>query len=58
MGIGMSPFSQQGQPNQSPSWSDTMMSMEGNRSVRHPSSSYVLTFYHEPCSKFLFASVL
>uniref|UniRef100_A0A3Q0QPW1 Nuclear receptor coactivator 3 n=1 Tax=Amphilophus citrinellus TaxID=61819 RepID=A0A3Q0QPW1_AMPCI len=32
MGMGMSPFSQQGQPNQSPSWSDTMMSMEGNRS--------------------------
>ncbi|XP_028265291.1 nuclear receptor coactivator 3-like isoform X2 [Parambassis ranga] len=31
MGMGMSPFSQQGQPNQSPSWPDTMMSMEGNR---------------------------
>uniref|UniRef100_A0A669E618 Nuclear receptor coactivator 3 n=1 Tax=Oreochromis niloticus TaxID=8128 RepID=A0A669E618_ORENI len=31
MGMGMSPFSQQGQPNQSPSWPDTMMGMEGNR---------------------------
>lgn len=34
MGMGMSPFgqqNQQGQPNQSPSWPDTMMSMEGNR---------------------------
>ncbi|XP_018556714.1 nuclear receptor coactivator 3 [Lates calcarifer] len=31
MGMGMSPFNQQGQPNQSPSWPDTMMGMEGNR---------------------------
>ncbi|XP_005926233.1 nuclear receptor coactivator 3 [Haplochromis burtoni] len=31
MGMGMSPFSQQGQPNQSPSWPDTMMGMEGSR---------------------------
>ncbi|XP_041860017.1 nuclear receptor coactivator 3-like isoform X2 [Melanotaenia boesemani] len=31
MGMGMSPFGQQGQPNQSPSWPDAMMSMEGNR---------------------------
>lgn len=31
MGMGMSPFSQQGQPTQSPSWPDTMMGMEGNR---------------------------
>lgn len=31
MGMGMSPFSQQGQPNQSPSWPDTIMGMEGNR---------------------------
>uniref|UniRef100_A0A3P9JB68 Nuclear receptor coactivator n=1 Tax=Oryzias latipes TaxID=8090 RepID=A0A3P9JB68_ORYLA len=31
MGIGMSPFSQQGQPTPSPSWPDSMMSMEGNR---------------------------
>lgn len=36
MGMGMSPFSQQGQPNQSPSWPDTIMGMEGNRSVQHP----------------------
>lgn len=34
MGMGMSPFSQQGQPNQSPSWPDTIMGMEGNRSVQ------------------------
>uniref|UniRef100_A0A672JEH5 Nuclear receptor coactivator 3 n=1 Tax=Salarias fasciatus TaxID=181472 RepID=A0A672JEH5_SALFA len=32
MGMGLSPFSQQGQPNQSPSWPDSMMGMEGNRS--------------------------
>lgn len=31
MGMGMSPFSQQGQPTQSPSWPDTMMGMEGGR---------------------------
>ncbi|XP_055366200.1 nuclear receptor coactivator 3-like isoform X3 [Betta splendens] len=31
MGMGMSPFSQQGQPNQSPSWTETMMGLEGNR---------------------------
>ncbi|RVE70769.1 hypothetical protein OJAV_G00067880 [Oryzias javanicus] len=31
MGMGMSPFSQQGQPTQSPSWPDSMMSMEGSR---------------------------
>ncbi|XP_011600912.2 nuclear receptor coactivator 3 [Takifugu rubripes] len=31
MGMGMSPFNQQGQPSQSPSWSDPMMGMEGNR---------------------------
>ncbi|XP_041801884.1 nuclear receptor coactivator 3-like [Chelmon rostratus] len=31
MAMGMSPFSQQGQPNQSPSWPDTLMGMEGNR---------------------------
>ncbi|KAG8002542.1 Nuclear receptor coactivator 3 [Nibea albiflora] len=31
MGMGMSPFSQQGQPNQSPSWPDPIMGMEGNR---------------------------
>lgn len=30
MGMGMGPFSQQGQPSQSPSW-DPMMAMEGNR---------------------------
>lgn len=29
--IGMSPFSQQGQQNQSPSWPDSMMGMDGNR---------------------------
>lgn len=29
--MGMSPFSQQGQPSQSPSWTDSMMGMEGNR---------------------------
>lgn len=28
--MGMSPFSQQGQPNQSPSWPDSVMGMEGN----------------------------
>nr|XP_023862200.1 nuclear receptor coactivator 3-like [Salvelinus alpinus] len=32
--MGMSPFSQQGQPNQSPSWSDNVMGMEGNHSRR------------------------
>lgn len=31
MGMGMSPFNQQGQPGQSPSWSDPMMGMEGSR---------------------------
>uniref|UniRef100_A0A3Q3RDG9 Nuclear receptor coactivator 3 n=1 Tax=Monopterus albus TaxID=43700 RepID=A0A3Q3RDG9_MONAL len=31
MGMGMSSFSQQSQSNQSPSWPDTMMGMEGNR---------------------------
>uniref|UniRef100_A0A3P9NN37 Nuclear receptor coactivator n=1 Tax=Poecilia reticulata TaxID=8081 RepID=A0A3P9NN37_POERE len=31
MGMGMSPFSQQGQPSQSPSWHEPMMNMEGNR---------------------------
>lgn len=31
MGMGMSPFGQQGQPNQSPSWSETMMGLECNR---------------------------
>ncbi|XP_038127460.1 nuclear receptor coactivator 3-like isoform X2 [Cyprinodon tularosa] len=31
MGMGMSPFSQQGQPSQSPSWPEPMMNMEGNR---------------------------
>ncbi|KAJ4934720.1 hypothetical protein JOQ06_007504 [Pogonophryne albipinna] len=31
MGMGMSPFSQQGQPNQSPSWPDAIMSMDGTR---------------------------
>ncbi|CAG6021678.1 unnamed protein product [Menidia menidia] len=31
MGMGMSPFNPQGQPNQSPSWPDTMMGIEGNR---------------------------
>ncbi|XP_044068486.1 nuclear receptor coactivator 3-like isoform X2 [Siniperca chuatsi] len=31
MGMGMSPFSQQGQSNQSSSWPDTIMGMEGNR---------------------------
>lgn len=31
MGMGMSPFNQQGQPSQSPSWADPMMGMEGNR---------------------------
>lgn len=31
MGMGMSPFSQQGQPSQSPSWPDAMMGIEGNR---------------------------
>lgn len=35
MGMGMSPFSQQGQPNQSPSWPDSMMGMEGSRSVQN-----------------------
>ena len=35
MGMGMSPFSQQGQPSQSTSWPDTMMGIEGNRSVQH-----------------------
>ena len=39
MGMGMSPFSQQGQPNQSSSWPDAIMSMDGTRSVQHPSSS-------------------
>ncbi|CAB1336217.1 unnamed protein product, partial [Coregonus sp. 'balchen'] len=34
VGMGMSPFSQQGQPNQSPSWSDSVMGMEGNHSRR------------------------
>lgn len=34
MGMGMSPFGQQGQPNQSPSWPDTIMGMEGSRSVQ------------------------
>ncbi|XP_033825313.1 nuclear receptor coactivator 3-like [Periophthalmus magnuspinnatus] len=29
--MGMSPFSQQGQPSQSPSWPDSMMGMDGNR---------------------------
>ena len=43
MGMGMSPFSQQGQPNQSPSWPDTMMGMEGNRSVQHPLLSLFIT---------------
>lgn len=61
MGMGMSPFSQQGQPNQSPSWPDTMMGMEGSRSVQHPSgsplNSYVLVFYPEPCAEFLFFCV-
>ena len=32
--MGMGPFTQQGQPNPSPSWPDTMMGMEGNRSVQ------------------------
>ncbi|XP_060913338.1 nuclear receptor coactivator 3-like isoform X2 [Labrus mixtus] len=31
MGMGMSPFSQQGQPSQSSSWPDSIMGMEGNR---------------------------
>lgn len=31
MGMGMSPFGQQGQPNRSPSWPDTMIGMESNR---------------------------
>lgn len=31
MGMGMSPFSQQGQPTPSPSWPDAMMGMEGGR---------------------------
>lgn len=31
MGMGMSPFNQQGQPGQSPSWSDPMMGMEASR---------------------------
>lgn len=35
MGMGMSPFSQQGQANQSPSWPDSMMGMEGNRLVHY-----------------------
>uniref|UniRef100_A0A8C7FW73 Nuclear receptor coactivator n=1 Tax=Oncorhynchus kisutch TaxID=8019 RepID=A0A8C7FW73_ONCKI len=34
MGMGMSPFSQQGQPNQSPSWPDSVMGMEGNHNRR------------------------
>lgn len=29
--MGMSPFSQQGQPNQSPSWPESMMGIDGNR---------------------------
>lgn len=40
VGMGMSPFSQQGQPSQSPSWLDNMMSIEGNRSAKH-----LLRFY-------------
>lgn len=35
VGMGLSPFSQQGQPGQSPSWLDNMMSIEGNRSAKH-----------------------
>lgn len=31
MGMGVSPFSQQGQPNQSPSWPEPIMGMEGSR---------------------------
>ncbi|XP_034028706.1 nuclear receptor coactivator 3-like isoform X2 [Thalassophryne amazonica] len=31
MGMGMMPFSQQSQSNQSPSWPDSMMGLEGNR---------------------------
>ncbi|KAM4563173.1 nuclear receptor coactivator 3-like isoform 1-T4 [Odontesthes bonariensis] len=31
MGMGMSPFSQQGQPSQSASWPETMMGIEGSR---------------------------
>ncbi|KAF7210164.1 nuclear receptor coactivator 3 isoform X1 [Nothobranchius furzeri] len=31
MGMGVSPYSQQGQPSQSSSWLDNMVSMEGNR---------------------------
>uniref|UniRef100_A0A4W5NWE1 Nuclear receptor coactivator 3 n=1 Tax=Hucho hucho TaxID=62062 RepID=A0A4W5NWE1_9TELE len=34
MGMGMSPFSQHGQPNQSPSWPDSVMGMEGNHNRR------------------------
>uniref|UniRef100_A0A3B5LWA6 Nuclear receptor coactivator 3 n=1 Tax=Xiphophorus couchianus TaxID=32473 RepID=A0A3B5LWA6_9TELE len=36
MGMGMSPFSQQGQPSQSPSWHEPMMNMEGNRWFGNP----------------------
>ncbi|KAM9431383.1 nuclear receptor coactivator 3-like [Salvelinus alpinus] len=32
--MGMSPFSQQGQPNQSPSWPDSVIGMEGNHNRR------------------------
>ncbi|CAB1329384.1 unnamed protein product [Coregonus sp. 'balchen'] len=32
--MGMSPFSQQGQPNQSPSWPDSVMGREGNHNRR------------------------
>ncbi|XP_068190329.1 nuclear receptor coactivator 3-like [Antennarius striatus] len=31
MAMGMSPFTQQGQPSQSPSWPDNLMGMEGSR---------------------------
>ncbi|XP_012992022.2 nuclear receptor coactivator 3 isoform X2 [Esox lucius] len=34
MGMGMSPFNQQGQPNQSPSWPDSVMGMDSNHSRR------------------------
>lgn len=42
MGMGMSPFSQQGQPSQSSSWPDTILGMEGNRCVT-PTLSFVST---------------
>lgn len=53
MAMGMSPFSQQGQPNQSPSWPDTLMGMEGNRSVQRSLLSVFLISCSELMRQFV-----